>query len=127
MLDLVRDSDMVFMDATPSKFVIDGNEEYLTNPGVLIEYGVLVSYPSYEMKLKVFCEESISRKHLHAYFIQTAHSYSTVDAFDESNPRSLKSQIKKMIEDYKKILPELLRKSRETLELYRRISRLEPP
>ena len=118
MLDLVRDSDMVFMDATPAKGLLNRADHHATNSGVLIEYGVLVSKDPYMERLRVFCDKSVSRSFLHPYILKTVHD------FDGNDSESLKVKVIKMIEDYKARLPEMIRKQREELEAYKQISRI---
>lgn len=124
MLDLIRISDVIFMDVTPTRVLVNGVEQHVTNSGVLIEYGALVSYPPYREKLRVFCEDSVSRSLLHPYFLMTVHRFSTKNLVDEADPQSLRSQVKKMIEHYKKGLPELARKRGEEIEALKRITGL---
>jgi len=125
MLDLVRTSDVVFMDVTPTRVSVNGVEQHVTNQGVLIEYGALVSHPPYREKLRVFCEDWVSRSVLHPYFLMTVHSFSTKNLADEGDPQSLRRQVKKMIEDYKKRLPEIARKRAEEIEALKRITGLK--
>jgi len=122
MLDLVRTSDMVFMDVTPTKVSDNGTEWFVTNPGVLIEYGVLVSNPPYREKLRVFCEDSVSRNVLHPYFLMTVHSFSVKNLLDEKDPKSLRNQVRTIIENYKEKLPEIARTRAEEIEVLKRVT-----
>ena len=125
MLELVRESDIVFMDVTPRKFSRNGEEKDLTNQGVLIEYGVLISCFPYEQKLKIFCESAVSRSLLHPYFLKTVHSYSLKELNDESSEYSLRRQVKAIIADYRERLPELTRKLLAENEAYKAITRIK--
>lgn len=123
MLSLANESDIIFMDVTPKRYSLNGKEEHLTNQGVLIEYGVLLA-PSYFMRLCLFCEDSKSRSLLHPYFIKTVHDYSLEKLNDKKAPKSLRRQVKEVINNYKNRLPERVRKLQEENEAMQNITNI---
>lgn len=118
MLSLVGESNIIFMDLTPKLFPLNEKEVYLTNPGVLIEYGVLAASAHYYERLYLFCEDTVSRSLLHPYFIKTVQPYSRDKLNDKKASCSLRRQVKDIINDYKNRLPEMVRKLQEENEAY---------
>lgn len=115
MIDEINRAHLILMDATPESGTIDGKENFVTNPGVLIEYGAIVSVPNLKEKLVLFCKSG-TRRTLHPYLQRkTANDYSEDITLDPSNPDSLEGKLKAVITKYRDEAPERDRKRAERL------------
>jgi hypothetical protein len=104
MLEEVRNADLILMDVTPTVYRKRKHSIYITNQGVLIEYGTIISNEVYSLKLGLYCVEGL-RDNLHPYFLKPVQGYTIATAMDSSDPTSLTSQVEKQIRRFKKELP----------------------
>jgi len=96
MISYVKYADLILMDVTPHTFLSEEEKyKYMTNQGVLIEYGAIVAREDRKWRLKLFCEDSIERKHLHPYILKT------VDTYNRKDMQSLRNKISKVIKEHK--------------------------
>ena len=115
MLECLMGSDVVFMDVTPIEYTTENSKKYwITNQGVLIEYGAIMALEYVRDGLKLFSESSIERNRLHPYFLKTTDLYSEKNVNDATNPKSLKNMVIKKIKELENRIPEerrILKKS----------------
>ena len=96
MISYIDSADLILMDVTPHTFPSEEEKyQYMTNQGVLIEYGVIISREHRKWRLKLFCEDRVDRKHLHPYILKT------VDTYNLKKLASLKNKIIKVIKEHK--------------------------
>ena len=101
MFEYLQDSHLIFMDITPIEYASEGVDKYwLTNQGVLIEYGAIMGLEHLRDSLKLFCESSVKRNRLHAYFLKTADKYSETNVDDVNDPKSLRNIVIKIIKEF---------------------------
>jgi hypothetical protein len=114
MLEFLDAVELILIDITPSAYhseKLEGVDHmYLTNQGVLIEYGAAVEDESTRSRVKLFCEYSVSRQLLHPYFVKTVEAYSDEHANDENDPNSLRNKVLAIIKDYQDKIFESQRK-----------------
>ena len=104
MISYIEYADLILMDVTPHTFPSEEEKyHYMTNQGVLIEYGVIMSREDREWRLKLFCEDRVERKHLHPYILKT------VDTYNPKKLESLRNKVIKVIKEHKE---EILKKQR---------------
>ena len=104
MLDYIGYADLILMDVTPQRFPAEEKKyQYITNQGVLIEYGAITSREDKKWRLKLFCEDKIKRKHLHPYVLKTVDTY---------NRKKLELLTDKVIKVIKKHEEDILEKQR---------------
>lgn len=94
MFECLMDCHLIFMDVTPIECTSEGiKNHWMTNQGVLIEYGAIMTLEYLRDRLKLFCESSVERNRLHPYFLKTADSYSEKNINDVNNPKSLRNMV----------------------------------
>ena len=105
MFECLQDSHLIFMDITPIEYTSEGVDKYwMTNMGVLIEYGAIMGLGYLGASLKLFCESSVKRNRLHAYFLKTVDKYSETNVDDVNDPKSLRNIVLAIIKEFEKRL-----------------------
>lgn len=100
MFECLMDSHIVFMEVTPIEYTTESvKKHWMTNQGVLIEYGAIMALEYLRDRLKLFCESSVERNRLHPYFLKTVDLYSEDNVNDVNDPKSLRNMV---IEEIKK-------------------------
>ena len=90
-------ANIILMDVTPEKYRDSENKScYITNQGVLIEFGCIIADEDYSKLLYIFCENN-KRKKTHPYVINE-----TIDEYSKNN---LKDKILEKIRDRLKKIP----------------------
>lgn len=96
MINYVESADLILMDVTPHTFPSEDEKyRYMTNQGVLIEYGVIGSKEDRMWRLKLFCEDQVVLNRLHPYILKT------VDTYSREKLDLLKNAIIQVINDHK--------------------------
>lgn len=88
------------MDATPEQLTnTNGQTVWMTNQGVLIEYGILAGFNLLN-QLCIFCEDQVSRTNIHPAIHKPVDNYSQNDlASFQDDLRSIISSREKMLEE----------------------------
>jgi hypothetical protein len=94
-------SHLIIMEATPDAFRPVGSRrtEWVTNQGVLIEYGIIVGL-DWLNKLCIYCEESVSRKHIHPTF------HKAIDTYSISDLETFKKKLRIIIREREQVIEE---------------------
>jgi hypothetical protein len=89
------------MEVTPESVRPVGSRrtEWVTNQGVLIEYGIIVGL-GWLHKLCIYCEESVSRTHIHPTF------HKGIDRYSISDLETLKGKLRIIIREKEKVIEE---------------------
>jgi hypothetical protein len=113
MIGYIEYADLILMDVTPHIFPSEEEKyRYITNQGVLIEYGVAISREDRSWRLKLFCEDRVERKHLHPYILKT------VDTYNPKKLESLKNKVIKVIKEHKEKILEKQRVQERQLQAF---------
>lgn len=104
MFESLRDAHIILMDVTPLQYTFETLEpiekDWITNQGVLIEYGAIMATESLWDHLKLFCESAVERSQLHPYFLKTVDQYSEKDVDNIDDPKSLKNMVINIIKKF---------------------------
>ena len=104
MFECLVEAHLIIMDVTPTEYTYQtpkGTEtSWLTNQGVLIEYGAIMASEHLIDRLKLFSESSVKRKTLHPYFLKTVDVYSEKTANDTKDASSLRNKIIRILKDF---------------------------
>ena len=116
MINYVEYADLIIMDVTPHTFPTEENKyRYMTNQGVLIEYGAVIAKEHKKWRLKLFCEDTIDRRNLHSYILKT------VDTYNRKDLDSLRKKVKHVIEKLKHEIFERQRIQERQLQAFKTI------
>ena len=80
-------SHLILMDVTPEELrTVDSSQtKWVTNEGVLIEYGIIVAF-DWLYKLCVYCDAQVDRDHIHPAFHKPIDPYTVddIEAFKQT-------------------------------------------
>ena len=117
MISYIEYADLILMDVTPHVFPSEEEKyQYMTNQGVLIEYGAIISREDRRWRLKLFCEDTVERKHLHPYILKT------VDTYNRKKLESLRNKVIKVLREHKEDILKRQRIQERQLQAYRMLS-----
>ena len=106
------DADIILMDVSPEEFKdLESKSCYLTNQGVLIEFGYITATEEYYNMLYIFCENNKLEK---------AHPYVRNETIHKYTKRNLREKIIENIVDRRKKIPAELREKRKRLKNLRK-------
>ena len=74
----ILQSGLILMDVTPEQVTVGDGNRWVTNQGVLIEYGLIQGF-GWIHKLCVFCEARVNREHIHPAIHKSVDQYSIAD------------------------------------------------
>lgn len=104
MFEHLRDSDLIFMDVTSIGYTVEtteGVENYwMTNQGVLIEYGAIMALEYLMNSIELFCESAVKLERLHPYFLKKVNHYSEEKVNDIDDPKSLRNMVMEVIKNF---------------------------
>jgi len=101
------DSDIILMDVSPEEYTDSENKLcYLTNQGVLIEFGYITTTEEYYKMLYIFCEDNMLEK---------AHPYVRNETIHKYAKHNLKAKIIENIDDRQRKIPAELREDRKRI------------
>lgn len=106
--DSLPDANVILMDVTPEEFKDSKNGAcYLTNQGVLIEFGYIIASEDYYKLLYIFCENNKLEK---------THPYVRNETINKYFKNNLKDKILQKIDDRLKKIPAEHREDRKRMK-----------
>lgn len=101
------DANIILMDITPQELKDSKNETcYITNQGVLIEFGYIIATEDYYKLLYIFCEETKLEK---------IHPYVRNETINKYSRNDLKDKILEKVDNRLKAIPSEHREDRKRI------------